>query len=88
MKGLRQIPQDIFEQYKKAALEKARLEQLSDGTWYAEIPGFPGVWANDRDKEKCRQVLAEVLEEWLALKIQDGDDDIPVVGGINLLSFV
>jgi predicted RNase H-like HicB family nuclease len=41
---------------------------LEDGTWFAEIPGFEGVWANSKTVENCRNELIEVLEEWLILK--------------------
>jgi len=85
-KKLWQIPAQTLTQYCKAALERAHFEQLDDETWYAEIPGFAGVWANEPTQELCRQVLGEVLEEWLALKLEDADDDIPVLAGINLAS--
>lgn len=85
-KELWQIPPQTFEWYRKAALERAQFERFDDGSWYAEIPGFQGVWANELTQEQCRQVLAEVLEEWLALKLKDADNDLPVLEGIALLS--
>jgi len=51
---------------------------LEDGTWFVEIPGFEGVWANGNTVEDCRLELIEVLEEWLILKFKD-DDPVPVV---------
>ncbi|TYO94525.1 type II toxin-antitoxin system HicB family antitoxin [Desulfallas thermosapovorans] len=50
------------------AMAKAKYKQLDDGTYYGEIPEYPGVWANERTLEECRRVLQEVLEEWLILK--------------------
>ena len=85
-KKLWQIPAQTLTQYCKAALGPAHFERLDDGTWYAEIAGFPGVWANEPTQELCLQVLEEVLAEWLALKLEDADDDIPVLAGINLAS--
>lgn len=82
-----QIPPETLARYLKVALEKSQFERLEDGSWYGEIPGFQGVWANGASQEECRQVLGEVLLEWLALKLKDGDTDIPVVEGINLLSY-
>jgi len=41
------------------------------------------VWANEKTLEVCRDVLREVLEEWLFLKLRDGDF-IPEIGGIDL----
>jgi len=32
--------------YVRAAMSQAHYEILEDGTFYGEIPGFPGVFAN------------------------------------------
>lgn len=77
------IPSETLSSYEMAALELARFERLEDGSWYAEIPGFAGVWANGDTEDACRDELQEVLKEWLALKLRDGDDDIPVMAGID-----
>ncbi|MEK7822127.1 MAG: type II toxin-antitoxin system HicB family antitoxin, partial [Planctomycetota bacterium] len=55
-------------EYIQGALEKAEYKKLDDGSWFAEIPGFEGVWANGKTVEECRKELVEVLEEWLILK--------------------
>jgi predicted RNase H-like HicB family nuclease len=70
-------------QYIQKALEKARYKLLDDGTWFAEVPGFQGVWANAQTVEECRQELMEVMEEWLILKIRDRDP-IPEIGGVGI----
>jgi len=70
-------------EYCQKAMERADYKKLADGSWFAEIPGFQGVWANAESVEKCRNELVTVLEEWLLLKIRDGDS-IPDVGGLNV----
>lgn len=45
-------------------LEKARYKLIEDGTFFAEIPGLRGVWANAKTLEDCRRELAEVLEDF------------------------
>ena len=70
-------------EYTQKALEKAEYKKLDDGTWFAEIPGFEGVWANGNTIEECRTELLEVLEEWLILKLRD-NDPIPEIEGVNL----
>ncbi|MBI4691622.1 MAG: type II toxin-antitoxin system HicB family antitoxin [Nitrospirae bacterium] len=67
-------------EYIQKALEKAEYKRLDDGTWFAEITGFEGVWSNGKTVEECRRELVEVLEEWLILKLRDGDP-IPEIGG-------
>ncbi len=70
-------------QYIEAALKKAEYKKLDDGTWFGEIPGFAGVWANGTTVEECRNELSEVLEEWVMLKIRD-NDPIPEIDGMKL----
>ncbi len=67
-----------------AAMKEAVVEELSDGTFYAEIPSCPGVWADGKTRNECLKTLQEVLEEWLLFKLRDGDKDFPVLGGIDL----
>ncbi len=74
----------MLSQYIQAALRKAKYEILEDdGTFYGEIPGFQGVWANAATLEDCRNELAEVLEEWVFLNISD-KTPLPVVDGLKL----
>ena len=47
--------------YIQAAMRRAKYEILSDGTYYGEIPGFQGVYANAATLEDCRKELQEVL---------------------------
>jgi predicted RNase H-like HicB family nuclease len=70
--------------YLKSALRRAHYEVLpDDGSFYGEIPGFPGVYANASTLEACRDELEEVLEEWILLRVAR-HLDLPVVDGISL----
>ncbi|MBN2246234.1 MAG: type II toxin-antitoxin system HicB family antitoxin [Candidatus Aminicenantes bacterium] len=73
----------MLSEYIQKALEKAQYKKLDDGTWFAEIPDFEGVWANAGNVEQCRHELQEVLEEWLILKIRD-HDPIPKIGRVEI----
>ena len=74
----------MFREYLAAAMKRAQYEILSDdGTYYGEIPGFDGVYANAPHLERCRNLLEEVLEEWLLLSISRGLP-LPVVDGLDL----
>jgi len=73
----------MLNQYIQKALERAEYKRLDDQTWFAEIPGFAGVWANAPTVEICRKELVEVLEEWVLLKLRD-NDPIPVIDGIEI----
>jgi predicted RNase H-like HicB family nuclease len=52
-------------------LKSARYKILDNGSYFAEIPGLQGVWANARNLEDCRRELKEVLEDWILLKVRD-----------------
>ncbi len=70
--------------YIQAALRHAKYEILSDdGTYYGEIPGFDGVYANADTLEICREQLEEVLEEWILFRVYK-NLTLPVVDGIEL----
>jgi predicted RNase H-like HicB family nuclease len=73
----------MLSEYIQKALEKAQYRLLDDGTWFSDIPGFEGVWANARTVEECRHELMEVLEEWIVLKIRDRDP-IPEIEGVEI----
>lgn len=63
----------MITQYIKSQFKKANYKILEDGTYFGEIPGLQGVWASAKTLEGCRQELQEVLEEWILLKLTDGD---------------
>ena len=73
----------MLQTYIQNALKDSKYKMLEDGTWFVEIPGFEGVWANGNTVEDCRLELIEVLEEWLILKFKD-NDLVPVVNGIDI----
>lgn len=54
-------------------MAKARYKLLRNGTYFGEIPGLKGVWANAKTLDMCRSELQEVLEDWLVLKMRSGD---------------
>ena len=69
--------------YVTSLMKRARYERLESGRYYGEIPGCPGVWSEEGHLEDCRETLQEVLEEWILLKLRDGDP-LPVVDGVDL----
>ena len=67
--------------YLRAALRRAHYETIEDdGSFYGNIPGITGVWANAKTLEACREELEPVLEAWLLLSIAD-HSTIPEIDG-------
>jgi len=73
----------MFRDYLQAAMERAHYEQLEDGTYYGEIPGFDGVLSNADTLEACRRLLEEVLDGWILLGIRLGHE-LPTLDGMQL----
>ena len=62
----------MLTKYLQAAMRRAKYEILpDDGTFYGEIPGFEGVYANAATLEACREELEEVLEEWVLFRVSE-----------------
>lgn len=61
----------MISEYILKKLKQARYKLLKDGSYFGEIPGLRGVWANAKNLENCRKELREALEDWLLLKIGD-----------------
>jgi len=68
-----------------AAMHRATYEILPYSTFYGEIPGFQGVYANATTLEECREQLQETLEGWIILGLRLGHS-LPVVDDIELAS--
>ena len=74
----------MLSKYILSAMRKAKYEILQDdNSYYGEIPGFSGVYANANNLEECRYELEEVLEEWLLFRISR-NLPVPTIDGISL----
>jgi predicted RNase H-like HicB family nuclease len=63
----------MLSEYIAKKLKTARYKLLKDGSYFGEIPGLRGVWANAKSLEDCRGELQSALEDWLLFKLKDGD---------------
>ena len=70
----------------RAAVSHAcQLEEIDDPVGYvATLHDVLGPWAFGETTESARSELESVLIGWALLKLDDGDRDIPVMGGISL----
>lgn len=74
----------MLNKYIQKALRQAKYEILSDdNSFYGEISGFQGVYANAATLEDCRDELAEVLEEWIFFRLSK-NLPLPTVDGLQL----
>lgn len=64
----------MINEYINKKLKLAQYKILKDGDYFGEIKGLSGVWANASNLEDCRKELQEVLEDWILLKIKNGEE--------------
>ena len=74
----------MLTEYIEAGMRKARYEVLDDdGTYYGEIDGVQGVWANEDTLAACREELRSAFEDWILFSVRYGFT-LPVLDGIDL----
>lgn len=74
----------MLSEYIKLAMANARYEIIEDDkTYFGEILGFEGLWANGKTLEECRNELQETLEEWIVLSLRL-NKPLPILRGIDL----
>jgi predicted RNase H-like HicB family nuclease len=79
----RRILANMISKYIQKALERARYEQLENGGYCATVSGLRGVIALGGDVEECRSELAEVVEEWILVRVAR-QLDVPKLGGVTV----
>jgi predicted RNase H-like HicB family nuclease len=70
--------------YIEAAMRHAKYEILQDdNSYYGEIPGFDGEYANAPTLDGCREQLVEVLEDWILIGVAE-NHSLPPIDGITM----
>ena len=78
--------EELVDQWAEAAVSCATVRRIEDPDGLvAAISGLAGPWAFGETEDKALDELESVLRDWAAIKLADGDDDIPPMKGINLL---
>jgi len=74
--------EELIGQWTEAAVSYATIEPIQDPDgMVAVISGLAGPWAFGETKEAALKELESVLRDWAAIKLADGDDDIPPMKG-------
>jgi predicted RNase H-like HicB family nuclease len=69
--------------YIDRALHKARYSAIDGGAYAATVTGLRGVVATGATLEACRENLAEVIEEWVLVRVAKGLS-VPAIGGVTV----
>ena len=62
----------MISRYLAEALRRARYQVVDGGLYCGTVPGLVGVIASARTLEACREELADVIEEWLLVRVAQG----------------
>jgi predicted RNase H-like HicB family nuclease len=74
----------MIRSYVDEALHRAQYDKLEDQTFSAEVPELlRGVLATGNTLEACREELAEVVEEWVLVRVAQGLE-VPRLGAIEV----
>lgn len=68
---------DLKKEYVDALMTTAKVETLNNGTYFASLEcNISGVWAGGKTEDECLSTLREVLEDFVDVKLREGDADM------------
>jgi predicted RNase H-like HicB family nuclease len=73
----------VISRYVEEALRRAGYDKLEDGTFYGKVRGLRGVLSTGETLEECRNQLADVVEEWVLVRVAKGLS-VPRLGKIAI----
>jgi predicted RNase H-like HicB family nuclease len=73
----------VITRYIDQALQRARYRQVDGGLYCATVQGLRGVIATGPTLEDCRDQLAQVVEEWILVRVSRGLST-PRLGGVTV----
>ncbi len=80
-------PERLVERWAEAAVSHATVRTINDPAGLlATVAGIDGAWGFGQSEDEALEDLRSVLVDWASLKLEDGDDDIPAMEGVHLVT--
>ena len=77
----------MIERWAEVAASRAIVRTINDPAGHvATVAGIDGAWGFGPSEDEALVDLRSVLVDWASLKLEDGDDDIPSMEGIHLVT--
>ena len=77
----------LIERWAEVAVSHAIVRTIDDPAGLiATVAGIDGAWGFGESEAEALDDLRSVLVDWASLKLEDGDDDIPSMEGIHLVT--
>jgi len=74
----------LIERWAVAATSQAKVRAINDPEGLvATVVGIDGAWGFGSSSEEALGDLQSVLIDWATLKLEDGDEDIPSMEGLD-----
>ena len=73
----------MITRYLEEALKRASYKPLDEGGYCATVRGLRGVIGYGETLEQCREQLAEVIEEWILVRVAQGLA-VPKLGRVSI----
>ncbi|MGH7913842.1 MAG: type II toxin-antitoxin system HicB family antitoxin [Candidatus Binataceae bacterium] len=70
-------------EYMHAAMRHANYERCEDGSIFATIPGFRGLWAQGATVEDAREDLYSALDGWISVEVLVAQNHLPEIDGVS-----
>ena len=79
------VAENLVGRWAKLAVQHAAVRRVDDPDGVvATVAGVDGAWGFGSSREEALEDLESVLFDWASLKLEDGDDDIPIMEGVKL----
>ncbi len=76
----------LIDQWAEIAVSHAMVRTTKDPAGLiATVAGIDGAWGFGQSEDEALDDLRSVLVDWVNLKLEDGDDDIPGMEGVHLV---
>ena len=77
----------LVERWAEVAVSYAIVRTIDDPAGLiATVAGIDGAWGFGQSEDEALDDLRSVLVDWASLKLEDGDDDIPSMEGVHLVT--
>lgn len=75
----------LIHEWVRRACRHSRVRRIDRRVWVADVVGLDGAWADGPSPEAAEAALPGVVEEWVRMKLADGDSDLPAMHGTRLV---
>jgi predicted RNase H-like HicB family nuclease len=77
-------PLGFLRRYGEAAARHGTASEVEPGLWIARVVGLDGAWSEGATREEAEGGLAEVILDWVIVKLRLGATDIPEIDGLDI----